>query len=317
MIQPPMITLFSTAKPFKGHSAVIQRNAMQSWKCLHPDIEIILFGGDEGAAEVCTEFGLRHEPHVERTEFGANRIDYMFAKAQEIARHSSLCFLNCDIVLLQDFCQAIEGLKRVRPQFLGIGRRWDTPITQPIDFSSPSWEEEVRQKVLSTGHQQTEWFIDYFAFSRGFFGLDLPPLAVGRIYWDNWMIWKGCSSRKPVVDLSPVVIAVHQNHDYAHHPLGKEGVWGGEEAERNFQLAGGWDHLRNIADATEVFSASGIRSNRKRHWLSAKRGVAKIGRFVLYKVCNPLWLFFLGITRPLRGALGLRAASARHPRGKS
>ncbi len=312
-----MLTLFTTAKPFRGHSAVIQRNALKSWALLHPDIEVILFGDEEGAAEVCHEFGLRHEPHVERTEFGANRIDFMFAKAQEIARHGVLCFSNCDIVLLQDFYHAVERLKLVHPRFLAVGRRWDTLITQPIDFSSPSWAEETRHKALSGGHQQTEWFIDYFVFSRGFFGHDLPPLAVGRIYWDNWMIWKGCSSRKPVVDVSPVVIAVHQNHDYTHHPLGKEGVWGGEEAERNFQLAGGWDHLRNIADATEILSTSGLRSNRKRHWLSAKRGVAKLGRFVLYKIFNPLWLFFLSITRPMRNALGLRAIAAKRPRGKS
>ena len=29
---------------------------------------MILFGDDEGAAEVCAELGLRHEPHVERHE---------------------------------------------------------------------------------------------------------------------------------------------------------------------------------------------------------------------------------------------------------
>jgi hypothetical protein len=27
-----MITFFTTAKPFRGHEAIIQRNALQSWK---------------------------------------------------------------------------------------------------------------------------------------------------------------------------------------------------------------------------------------------------------------------------------------------
>gem|GEM_PF-7001836 len=47
-----MLTLFTTAKPFEGHSGVIQRNTLKSWKLLHPDIEIILFGDDAGGAEI-------------------------------------------------------------------------------------------------------------------------------------------------------------------------------------------------------------------------------------------------------------------------
>jgi hypothetical protein len=43
-----MLTLFTTAKPFEGHSGVIQRNALKSWKRLHPDVEVILFGDDAG-----------------------------------------------------------------------------------------------------------------------------------------------------------------------------------------------------------------------------------------------------------------------------
>jgi hypothetical protein len=308
-----MLTFFSTAKPFRGHSGIIQRNAIQSWKALHPDIEIILFGDDEGAAEVCFEVSLRHEPHVERNEFGTNRIDYMFNKAQEIAHYDVLCFLNCDIILLQDFCCAIEQVKAAHPQFLAIGRRWDTPITTAIDFSSANWHEEARRKALGSGRRQTEWFIDYFAFSRGFFGREMPPLAVGRIYWDNWTVWKGCQSGKPVVDLSPVVVAIHQNHDYSHHPLGKQGVWGGQEAERNFQLAGGWDHLRNISHATEILWPHGLRPNRKRYWSAFSRTV---GRIIRCNLLDPAWFFFLRVTRTLRHAVGLKSGSFRRSREK-
>lgn len=33
-----MITLFTTAKPFRGHDGIIQRNALRSWTLLRPDI---------------------------------------------------------------------------------------------------------------------------------------------------------------------------------------------------------------------------------------------------------------------------------------
>lgn len=69
-----MLTLFTTAKPFEGHSGVIQRNALKSWKLLHPDIEIILFGDDASGTEIANKLGFRHEPFVERNEFGAKRL---------------------------------------------------------------------------------------------------------------------------------------------------------------------------------------------------------------------------------------------------
>jgi hypothetical protein len=55
-----MITIFSTPKAFVGHIDMIQRNAIQSWQRLHPDIEIILVGDDAGPAEVSGELGIRH-----------------------------------------------------------------------------------------------------------------------------------------------------------------------------------------------------------------------------------------------------------------
>jgi hypothetical protein len=38
-----MLTLFTTAKPFRGHIAVIQRNALQSWRALNPNIEVSIY----------------------------------------------------------------------------------------------------------------------------------------------------------------------------------------------------------------------------------------------------------------------------------
>src|ERR1700722_13740845 len=91
-----MITFFSTAKPFLGHNGVIQRNALTSWKALDPEVEVILFGDEPGAAEIASELGLRHEPQVERNEFGTIRIDVMFGRAQALARHDIVCYSNCD-----------------------------------------------------------------------------------------------------------------------------------------------------------------------------------------------------------------------------
>jgi hypothetical protein len=50
-----MLTFVTTAKPFLRHDSVIQRNALKSWTLLRPDVEVILFGDDAGAADArCT-----------------------------------------------------------------------------------------------------------------------------------------------------------------------------------------------------------------------------------------------------------------------
>src|SRR5260370_19327430 len=115
-----MLTLFTTGKPFAGHSGVIQRNALKSWKLLHPDVEVIVFGDEEGAAEACRDLGLRHEAHVERNEAGLKRIDYYFDPAQEPARHRVLCYVECYIILTRDFCRAGSPVVHAHAQLLSI-----------------------------------------------------------------------------------------------------------------------------------------------------------------------------------------------------
>src|SRR5690349_9628639 len=164
-----MLTIFTTPKPFRGHINIIQRNALKSWTLLHPDVEVILFGDEEGAAEAARDLGIRHEAHVERNEFGTNLLNHMFARAEAIARHPVLCYVNCDIILTGDFLRAVERVRAEHPKFLMVGRRWDTPITSPVDFSDPGWAEKVRGLALSTKARREEWWIDYFVFSRGFY----------------------------------------------------------------------------------------------------------------------------------------------------
>jgi hypothetical protein len=292
-----MLTFFTTAKPFRGHSAVIQRNALKSWTLLHPDVEVILFGDEEGAAETARELGIRHEPRVERNARGTKYLRSFFDSAQQIARHDLLCYVNCDILLLSDFRLAVERVRSWRKDFLLIGRRWDTEIAAPVDFSRPDWEADVRARALQANSQRPPQWIDYFVFSKGLYLSRIPPFVVGRPGWDNWLVWYARASGVPVVDVSRVVIAVHQNHDYAYHPEGAAGVWQGDEAQQNYALLGGDRHFRTIENATHRLLPGGLRKN-YRHYLSLGR---RRGAALAYQV----WFSLLEATRPVRHRLGL------------
>lgn len=307
-----MLTIFTTGKAFTGHSGVIQRNALRSWMALDGGVEIILFGDEEGAAEVARELGIVHEGYVMRDEAGLKRIDYMFDRAEEMARHEVLCYVNCDIILADDFVGALRRAATAHRKFLMVGRRWDTNITAPIDFTREEWAEGIRRRAQSENKQRDEWFIDYFAFSRGLYEGKIPPLVVGRVHWDNWLVWYAGHAGATVVDASGAVCAVHQNHDYGYHADGKEGVWSDEQARRNFELACGYERMRPIGHAAVLLREGGrFRHNWRREWREAKmraqawaRGARRVAT---YSAWLPAWHFVLGITRPVRNVLGLRS----------
>ncbi len=175
-----MITFFSTPKPFRGHIGIIQRNAIRSWKLVHPDAEVILFGNEEGAAEVAREFGARHEPEVERNSLGTPLLSSLFDRADRLARHGRLCFLNADILLTGDFLDASTRLAQMKERSLMVGRRCDVNITEPLDFSQPEWAARVRSRARDTGKLRPAQWIDYFVFPRGLLYQQVPPFAVGR-----------------------------------------------------------------------------------------------------------------------------------------
>jgi hypothetical protein len=297
-----MLTLFTTPKPFVGHAGIIQRNALKSWTLLHPDVEVILFGDEEGAAEVSRELGIRHVPEVQRTPQGTKYLRSFFDPAQRMARYDVLCYVNCDIILTPDFLQAVSKVLATQSRFLMVGRRWDTDIAKPLDFAEKEWPERIRELAARTNQPRTGNWIDYFVFPRGFYEGKLSDFVIGRVFWDNWLVWKARSAGIPVVDASEAVMAIHQNHDYGYHAAGRKGVWGDEQATRNLAVAGGRWHLCTIDDATHLLGPAGLRENPRRQWQAMRR----FGRTAR----EALWTGALNWTRPFRQAIGLRKTAA-------
>ncbi|MEM3485716.1 MAG: hypothetical protein QXI12_08850, partial [Candidatus Methanomethyliaceae archaeon] len=210
-----MLTLFTIPKPFCGRFAVIQRNAIRSWTLLKPACEILLFGDDEGTAEMAAEFGLRHIPDVACSEYGTPLVSDLFEQAQQLATHDLLCYVNADIILMSDLMAAVRRIPFRR--FLMAGRRWDVDLTQPWSFENPDWEIRLREYVYHYGRLHDPAGIDYFVFPRGLWKT-IPPFAIGRTIWDNWLIYGARARGAAVVDATQATMVVHQNHNYTHVP---------------------------------------------------------------------------------------------------
>jgi hypothetical protein len=244
----PLITLFSAPKPFTDpHIAMIQRNAIRSWMLL-PDVEIILLGEEIGLATAAGELGVKHISNVARNASGTPLISSMFQFAREASNSDLLCIVNADMILMSDFVQAAQQAAELKDKFVLLSQRWDLDITQSIEFTE-GWQDRLRSTLHHQGQLHRPAGSDFFLFPKSCY-TDVPDFIIGRAGWDNWMIYKARRAGWPVIDCTPSVMIVHQNHDYSHLPGGKP-HYEHPDTNENIRLAGGQANIRyTILDST-------------------------------------------------------------------
>jgi len=297
-----VLTLFASPKAFRGHVALIQRNAIRSWTHLDVASEILLFGNETGTAEVAAELGVRHVPELTCSPSGAPMLDGLFTQAERLAANPILCYVNADIILMGDFTRAVRRVSQLKGRFLLVGRRWDLDVLEELAFND-RWENRLLEQVASGGRRQIRDAIDYFVFSRGLWG-DMPPFALGRGAWDDWLAYRARARRAMVIDATPSVKAVHQNHDYSHLPGNADEAFRGAETRRNLELAGGPDHLFSLDDATHILDSGRLHRALGRAHLRRRCEAASI----LYPAFGPIGRALLRLADSsyhLRRRLGL------------
>jgi hypothetical protein len=244
-----LITLFSTPKPFiDPHISKIQRNAIQSWIQLGPDVEVLIIGEEAGIEEVAAEYGVAYIKEVDRNELGTPLVSSIFAKARQVSTNPLLSYVNADILLLADFLEATRQVHVLLKQFVMVAQRWDLRVMSPLDFSS-GWEQRLRTDIIARGRLHFPAGSDFFTFPRELFN-EIPNFAIGRAGWDNWMIYYAIQNHWTVVDTTPSLTIVHQDHDYSHLPDGKP-HYNHEESQQNMVLAGGANRMYTILDSNK------------------------------------------------------------------
>jgi hypothetical protein len=292
-----VLTLFTAPKSFVGHFALIQANAVRSWLALRPRPEVVLLGDDDGVAEAAKHLGVRHVPTLARNQFGTPLFSDILSKGQQEASSGLVCFLNADIILLPEWLQALGHVREWRREFMMVGRRWDLDITEPLDFLDVEAGANLGRRAREHGRVRSNMTIDYFAFPRGLL-VDIPPFAVGRPGYDNWLLWHVRDRGIPLVDATHDATVIHQNHDYSHIKAqgrsegGESWFWKGLETEHNTEWVGGWPRYYTINHATHVVRGGRVRRARGRDYLGARWETLK--RHVIVR------------TARVRHALGLR-----------
>ncbi|MBI4974114.1 hypothetical protein HZC27_05910 [Candidatus Roizmanbacteria bacterium] len=238
-----MLTLFFVPKAFEGNFAIIQENAIKSWTTvIDPRPQIILLGNEKRAKDICTKYNLVHIPHIKKNNFSTPLLSDIFEKAQNKAVNKIMVYINSDIIVTNNIDSIASKLARKHKQFLASGRRYEIQINKLIHFKS-DWRKVLIERCNEKNLKNSAW-LDYFIFTKGLFR-DIPPFALGRTFWDKWLIWKAVHGHYPVIDVTKHVLAIHQSHGYRS----TQSVWEGKEAIENIRLAGGWSHGYSLDEA--------------------------------------------------------------------
>lgn len=235
------ITIFALPKAFVGNANRIQSNAFRSWMQLSPAVDVLLVGDEEGIADFAAEHNVAHVGTVNRNSSGTPLVSDAFSIAHQVSSSATLVYCNSDVILDQSFVRAMEALANQKQfeRWLGIGQRTDVAIDRELNFNDEVELQWLEKHCVANGEKSSHVCKEYFAFSRSLFE-DVPPFAVGRGNWDNWMVASVKPMGVPVIDLSGLVTAIHQSHDYTHMQGSRMNCYvNGEEARENQRLAGG------------------------------------------------------------------------------
>ena len=290
------LTIFTVPKAFDGHVGLIQRNAITSWKRLRPACQVIMCGDEAGCERIAAELGIDWIPAVDCNEFGTPLLSSVFALAEAMAESDLLCYANADIILPSSFLDATTRVLRGSKAFLAVGRSWDCNLIEELPADGLIESTDLLRRYGGVVRPANS--IDYFLFPRCSIR-PIPPFAVGRPAWDNWMIYRARKLGIPVIDASPSTIVIHQTHDYRHvkHATGEK--WQGPEARQNLALLGIPKRNRfSLDDATHLLTPTGLTrspgANEFRRRLRTK--------LLLTDAFVPVYLVMRSVYRALRGA---------------
>lgn len=278
-----MITIVSAPKPCIKKFRTIQENALGSWKQL--SVEVMLFGNDWGVAQAAKKYGFRHIAKVKKNKQGTPLLSDIFAKAQQKANNPIIAYVNTDVVLMNDFVSAVKKTQKKFDTFLLIAKRHNMELQRSIQFSK-NWDMRLKKELIKQGRERSVGnSSEFFVFPKSL-QLAVPPFAIGRLHWDSWLIYRARFLHVPVIDATRSIFYIHHIHDYTHHKKGFSGVWYGEEAKINYQLAGGEKTRFKVTDSD---------------WILTKKGFTKppvtmdnfIRRFRVFTVIYPQYTLIL------------------------
>jgi len=217
-----VISFFTIPRAFDDKYNDIQIASIQSWLSISDEVEVWLVGNDSGVGKVNDFLGPRvhHILSVNRSPWKTPLIDDAFYQVMDVASYDILCYVNTDIYFVFGVKETVELVRDMFFPSLGwiiTGQRFDVNEDH-IKLALGGYPIKLR------GERHCRHGEDYFIFGKGIYGHrgHIPPFAVGRSAWDNWLLMDAQDRGMKAIDATGTIDAFHLGQTKHHHTINDE-----------------------------------------------------------------------------------------------
>lgn len=215
--------IFTPPKPFS--KAPHQLVALRSWLDLRIPPKVFLVEADDldpgELAEIRAEYNVESFPGATNAK-GFLLQNALFERASKEQDLDVVVVINSDIILGDDFLEALQHVEATFDRFLMVGARYDNLTPQEIPQGADrEWIKAFMEQTWEEGALHTYGGSDYFAWrpvgdpAMAATGGRIPPFTYGRGKADNWIIDAALKNGVvEVIDATTAILAVHVAHGY-------------------------------------------------------------------------------------------------------
>lgn len=226
------IEIFTSPKPFRkgDRDYRLQIETIRSWKRLQRrqkqinnlPMQFTILGDDTSYAPVAKKYKLNHVKQIDTSFQGIPLFNSIISKANE-SDASIACFINADIHLHEDFINSLAKVVELFKEFLVVAGRYD--ISQDNYQVSKGMRKGVnndrfhsfikKHSILHTYGGMDIWCWNTRGSRLISNDLLIPPFALGRGRYDNWLTHEAIQAKhKAVIDITETSYLIHVEHDY-------------------------------------------------------------------------------------------------------
>ncbi len=206
------------------------------------------------------ELNIRVIPRVRKTVYGTPILSDALEQMYKHAKGDYIGYINSDIIFLSDFSTITKHIQTFPHPFIVSSQRYALDVENEI-VGKKNWEKTLRKRIKNEFVHPILSSSDYFIFPKTLH-LPLPPFALGKLYWDRWFYYYAKKHHIALLDATPSVTAIHQQHYGLKGLHGYDTVKLGREVESNIRLLGGPENAFHIFDCEYYLYPNGIQKKK-------------------------------------------------------
>ena len=207
----PLMVLF-TSWVTKEEKYVCHNNTLYNWNAFKPSVLPILFTNETLLAKEAVRKGWHVLPITATgTSFKLPVLRHMYMAVMKRFNATFYAYANSDILFTDSLLHTLKAFQNSslssKTPFLIVGRR--TNVENVTSQEVKTWEQ-IKNTTLLRGKLFNPWGIDYFITSPDYPWSIIPDVVIGRVAYDNWMVWNARRLGFTTIDATNTLLAMHQ-----------------------------------------------------------------------------------------------------------